>query len=173
MTQKKSLSFVSLCIFIGLIAYYLYPEQELPTNTKIDRLVVLKSDRQLLAYSNERLIKIYTIALGRNPTGDKQYEGDSKTPEGQYFINDKNPNSGYHKNLGISYPNADDIRQAKKVGKSAGGDIKIHGLRNGTGFISKFHRLFDWTQGCMAVADKEIDELYEAVPVGTQIEIKP
>lgn len=90
-----------------------------------------------------------------------------------YFINDKNPHSGYHKNLGISYPDQDDIARAKQLGKPPGGDVKIHGLRNKTGSISKFHRWYDWTLGCIAVTDEEIDELYGAVQVGTPIEIKP
>ena len=105
--------------------------------------------------------------------GTKPPAKDKKTPEGIYSINDKNPDSGYHKNLGISYPDKDDLDNARRLGKSAGGDIKIHGLRNRIGFIGKFHRLFDWTLGCIAVTDKEIDELYRAVKIGTRIEIKP
>ena len=89
--------------------------------------------------------------------------------EGRY----KNTNSEYHKNLGVSYPNKDDIQHAKRLGKSAGGAIKLHGLKNNLGFISKFHRWFDWTSGCLAVTDEEIDELYKAVQIGTEIELKP
>ena len=172
-TLKKRLSTILFTAFAGAALYYFYPESKLPAGTTIDKLVVLKSERKLLAYSDGRLIKTYTIALGRNPEGDKECEGDKKTPEGSYTINGKNSNSAYHKNLGISYHNADDIRHARSLGKSPGGDIKIHGLRNGTGFIYKFHRLFDWTLGCMAVTDAEMDELYGAVPIGTPIEIKP
>lgn len=118
-------------------------------------------------------MKTYTISLGGNPIGDKEYEGDKKTPEGIYYINDKNPNSGYHKNLGISYPNKKDIEQAKKLGKPVGGDIKIHGLKNRTGVIGKLHRWFDWTLGCIALTNNEMDELYYSVPIGTKIEILP
>lgn len=160
-------------ILLSLTVYYFYPEDKLTANSQIDRLVVNKSKRQLLAYSNGQLLKTYKISLGRQPIGDKEFEGDKKTPEGVYFINDKNPTSGYHKNLGISYPNKDDIKNAKLLGKPTGGDIKIHGLRNKTGFIGKFHRWFDWTLGCIAVTDNEIDELYNAVEIGTQIEINP
>lgn len=160
-------------MFLGLTVYYFYPDDKLPLNTKIDKLVVFKSKRQLLAYSNGQLVKTYKISLGRHPIGDKEFEGDKKTPEGLYFINAKNPNSGYHKNLGISYPNINDIENAKRLGKPTGGDIKIHGLRNKTGFIGKFHRWFDWTLDCIAVTDNEIDELYNAVKIGTQIDIKP
>ncbi|GAB3533104.1 hypothetical protein GCM10027443_17940 [Pontibacter brevis] len=173
MNRKKILGFITVAAFIATSVYYFYPEQKLPAGTTIDKLVVVKSERQLIAYSDGQLIKTYSVALGRIPEGDKEYEGDKKTPEGIYIINDKNPNSAYHKNLGVSYPNADDISHAKSFGKSPGGDIKIHGLRNGTGFISKFHRWFDWTQGCVAVTDDEMDELYDAVAIGTPIEIRP
>lgn len=158
---------------MGLAVYYFYPENKLPDNIQINKIVVYKSKRQLLAYSNGKLIKTYKISLGNVPIGDKEFEGDKKTPEGFYIINDKNPNSGYHKNLGISYPNQEDIENAKRLGKPVGGDVKIHGLRNKMGIIGKFHRWFDWTLGCIAVTDNEIDELYGAVKIGTPIEIKP
>lgn len=173
MTKRKIIWLTIFLIFFGLTVYYFYPEDKLPKDTQIDKLVVYKSKRQLLAYSNGQLIKTYKIALGRQPIGYKKFEGDQKTPEGLYFINDKNPNSSYHKNLGISYPNKDAIENAKRLGKQAGGDIKIHGLRNKMGFISKFHRWFDWTSGCIAVTDEEIDELYNALKIGVPIEIKP
>ena len=173
MTKSKIIRLTITLIFLGLTVYYFYPEDKLLINTKIDKLVVFKSKRQLLAYSNGQLVKTYKISLGRHPIGDKEFEGDKKTPEGLYFINAKNPNSGYHKNLGISYPDKDDIENAKRLGKPTGGDVKIHGLRNKTIFISKFHRWYDWTLGCIAVTDEEIDELYNAVKIGTQIEIKP
>ena len=126
-----------------------------------------------MAYSNGQLIKTYKISLGKNPIGDKEFEGDKKTPEGIYFINAKNPNSGYYKNLGISYPDKQDIEVSKKLGKPTGGDVKIHGIRNGIGFISKFQRWYDWTAGCIALTNQEVDELYNSVDVGTKIEIKP
>jgi len=97
--------------------------------------------------------------LGRNPVGHKEFEGDKKTPEGIYTINDKNPNSGYYKNLGVSYPNAQDIENAKKLGKPAGGDIKIHGIRNYCGIIGKFQRWADWTYGCIAPTNREMEEI--------------
>lgn len=96
-----------------------------------------------------------------------------KTPEGLYFINDKNPNSIFHKNLGISYPDKKDIINAKRLGKKAGGDIKIHGLSDNRNYIKTFHRWRDWTAGCIAVTNEEIDELYAAVKIGSPIEIYP
>ena len=173
MTKRNIIWLTISLIYLGFTGYYFYPEEKLPADIQIDKLVVYKSERQLLAYSNGLLVKTYRISLGRQPVGDKEFEGDKKTPEGLYFINDKNPNSGYHKNLGISYPDKDDIENAKRLGKPPGGNIKIHGLRNKTSFISKFHRWFDWTLGCIAVTDEEMDELYNAVKIGTQIDIKP
>lgn len=173
MLKNKLFYLIVTFLLLGLTVYYLYPEDKLPADTQIDKLVVYKSERELLAYSNGKLVKTYKISLGGNPIGDKEFEGDKKTPEGRYTINDKNPNSGYHKNLGVSYPNKDDIENAKRLGKLAGSDIKIHGLRNRTGIIGKFHRWFDWTLGCIAVTDEEIDELYNAVKIGTPIEINP
>lgn len=124
-------------------------------------------------YSEGMLLKTYRISLGKNPVGHKQFEGDCKTPEGIYSIDGRNPNSAFHKNLGISYPNENDLEKAKRLEKPAGGDIKIHGLRNGRGYISKFHRWKDWTAGCIAVTDIEIDELYDAVKIGAEIQIYP
>ncbi len=160
-------------LLLTMTGYYFFPEPKLPDDTKVDKMVVMKSKRQLQAYSNGQLIKTYTISLGRNPTGNKEFEGDKRTPEGLYSINGKNPNSGYYKNLGISYPNNDDIERTKKTGKSTGGDIKIHGLKNGMGFIGKFQRWFDWTAGCLALTDNDLDELYNHTAIGTPIEIKP
>jgi murein L,D-transpeptidase YafK len=155
------------------VAYYFFPEKELPADRKIDKLVVIKSKRIMMAYSNGKVIKTYHVSLGRNPIGDKASEGDKRTPEGTYRINDRNPNSGYYKNLGVSYPNEQDRNEAKAKGLSPGGEIKIHGLRNGVGFIGKFHRLFDWTAGCIAVTNQELEELYQHVDIGTPIIIEP
>lgn len=169
----KNVVFLLFALFFSLLVYYFYTNTKLPNNTKIDTIVVYKSKHQLLVYYKGSLLKTYIIALGRHPVGAKQYEGDQKTPEGIYYINDKNPDSGWHKNLGISYPNQEDIKRAKKLGKSPGGDIKIHGLKNKRGYIGKFHRWNDWTLGCIAVTNQEIDELYHFVEIGTKIEIKP
>ncbi|MCB0700382.1 MAG: L,D-transpeptidase family protein [Chitinophagales bacterium] len=155
--------------------------EEMPENemeeavemTSIDSLVVLKSKREIRAYLSGRYLKTYKVALGDAPVGHKQFEGDEKTPEGLYRINDRNPNSSYHKNLGISYPNAKDKAYAKSKGKSPGGDIKIHGLPNGQGYLGKLHLATDWTNGCIAVTDEEIDELFKFVKIGSPIQILP
>jgi murein L,D-transpeptidase YafK len=171
--MRKLFPLVLLAFLLVLLTYYFFPEKKLDPHTVIDKLEVIKSKRELIAYSNGEVVKVYTVALGREPLGDKKEEGDHRTPEGSYTINSKNPHSGWYKNLGISYPNEDDIAEAKKNGKHTGGDIKIHALKNGWGFIGKFQRWMDWTAGCIAVTDEEMDELYEHVAVGTPILIRP
>jgi murein L,D-transpeptidase YafK len=172
--RKMKMILISISLlFIGLFLYLVFPEKKLPPNIQIDKLVVYKSKRELLAYSKGQMIKKYTISLGSRPIGAKEFEGDKKTPEGHYYINDKNPNSCCYKNIGISYPNKEDMEKAKRNNKPAGGSIKIHGLLNNRGFVGKLHRWYDWTAGCIAVTDEEVEELYNAVKIGTKIEIKP
>ena len=171
--MRKIIPVLGLLALLSVAAFFWLKPNPHPKNQKIDKLVVLKSERKLLAYANGKLLKTYPIALGRNPVGHKRFEGDCKTPEGKYTINDKNPNSGYHKNLGISYPNAQDLAKAQLLGKPAGGAIKIHGMRNGHSYLGLFHTFSDWTYGCIAVTNAEMDELYAQTPIGTPIEIKP
>ena len=127
----------------------------------------------MTAWFQGTLQQTYKISLGKNPVGHKQFEGDCKTPEGWYQINDKNPKSGFYKNLGISYPNEADRKFAKQHGKSTGGSIKIHGMHPNWSWLGKLHRIRDWTNGCIAVTDKEMEELYQSTPVGTPILILP
>ena len=143
------------------------------TGFTIDSIAVHKGERELQVFNNQKLLKTYRIALGSNPIGPKQFQWDGKTPEGLYFIDGRNSESDYHKNLGISYPDDAERAWAKEFGKSAGGDIKIHGMPNG--YTNKQIRQLkpDWTIGCIAVTNKEIDELYEAVEIGTPILIAP
>ncbi len=168
---KTLLTSITL-ILLGLALYYYYPVQKIPPGVTIDKIVVLKSQHELIAYAQNREILRYTVAIAKNPVGDKEYRGDKKTPEGSYTIFDKNPNSAYHKNLGISYPNEADVAQATQMGKKPGGDIKIHGLKNGLGYIGRFHRWHDYTDGCIALTDEEIDQLYDHVKIGAAIEIR-
>jgi len=170
--MKKLLLLIVLILMAALI-YNIYPEAKLATTAQIDSLVVFKSQQKMLAYQQGKLLKTYQVSFGNSPTGHKEFKGDEKTPEGIYAINAKNDKSGYHKNLGISYPNAQDIKHAKLIGKSPGGDIKIHGLRNGLGLINKFQRWFNWTNGCIALTDTEVDELYQSVKIGSKIQINP
>ena len=171
--MKNKFIFLLLAIITGITIYNISPEEKLPQNASIDLIEVNKSKKQLLVFSNGRLLKTYKASFGEHPIGHKQFEGDEKTPEGMYTINAKNDQSGYHKNLGISYPNSTDIINAKAIGKSPGGDIKIHALKNGLGFINKFQRWYNWTNGCIALTNSEIDELYRSVRIGTRIKINP
>ena len=146
----------------------------------IDSLLVEKSERTLKVLAKDStngeiyVAKTYHIALGGNPQGHKTQEGDSKTHEGEYLIDSKNPKSRFYRNLGISYPNSADLARAKARGVNAGGDIKIHALPNGLGFLGKLSYIVgDWTDGCIAVLNDEIKELYESVKVGTKIVILP
>lgn len=158
-------------IFIASIFSFLYVLNV--TAQRVDSLVIYKSKRLLLVYSKNKIIKRYKVALGSHPKGKKHFEGDGKTPEGKYYINNKNPYSSYHLNLGISYPNQQDRLYAQNHKKPAGGAIKIHGLPNKFSYLGKLQRLYDWTQGCIALSNSEIEELYKIIPVGTIIYIYP
>lgn len=118
-------------------------------------------------------LKSYKIALGRNPIGHKIQEGDHKTPEGNYLLDRRNAKSRFYRSIHISYPDEKDRAHAAKLGVSPGGDVFIHGLPNGFGWLGKLHLAMDWTDGCIAVTDEEMDEIWQAVPDGTPIEIKP
>ena len=142
-------------------------------NLHIDSLAIHKAERQLFIFSNQSLVKTYNVALGLNPVGKKEVEGDFKTPEGHYCIRGKNPLSLYHKSLGISYPNEEDKQHAKELGLPPGGDIMIHGLMKHMNNPGKLHIKSNWTSGCIAVTDEEIDELYQQIKVGTPLFITP
>ena len=120
-----------------------------------------------------KVIRTYKVALGQGGLPPKQREGDALTPEGNYLIDAKYEHSKYHKALHVSYPNSADRRRAAVQGVPPGGAIMIHGLPNGKGWVGARHRLFDWTLGCIAVTDEEIDEVFTLVPVGTPVEIRP
>jgi murein L,D-transpeptidase YafK len=145
----------------------------LPHDVFADHILVEKSARRLTLFRGETALKTYRIALGREPIGAKEFEGDQRTPEGIYTIDFHKPDSDYHLALHISYPEQRDMERAAPHNRSAGSDIMIHGLPNGNGWIGAFHRQSDWTAGCMAVTDFEIEEIYRAVPDGTPIEIRP
>ena len=138
-----------------------------------DKILIEKKQRRLLLISNGTVIKTYKIALGGNPEGTKERQGDNKTPEGIYFIDAKNKDSRYHLALHISYPNERDKQRAKELGMPPGGDIMIHGIKNGLAWVGDAHTEVDWTKGCIAVTDKEIEEINTFAPIGTIVEIRP
>ncbi len=170
--RSRKFIFIAIIVLSALFSYANWPTAPLPSEDKIDHILVEKADRKMHVLSKGKVLKIYRIALGSSPKGHKQQEGDGRTPEGIYVIESKNPQSGYHLNLGISYPDRVDQKNAERAGVSPGGEIKIHGLRNGTGMVGRLHRLSDWTLGCIAVTNEEIQELYDHVAIGTVIEIK-
>lgn len=149
------------------------PERISTENLKADKIIINKSERKLSLLSDGRKLKSYKVALGGNPIGPKIKEGDGKTPEGLYIIDKHNPQSSFHLSLHISYPSDADRERARRDGVRPGGDIMIHGMKNGLGWIGSLHRWVDWTQGCIAVTNKEIEEISAAVPDGTPIEIQP
>lgn len=139
----------------------------------VDLIVVFKSKRRMGLYQNRggkpALLQSYQVDLGFDPNGDKTRSGDGRTPEGTYFIDRRNENSAFHLSLGISYPNTVDFAEARARGEDPGGDIFIHG--GPTRLRSRFKR--DWTAGCIAVSNAEIEEIWKMVPLGTVIVIRP
>jgi murein L,D-transpeptidase YafK len=143
----------------------------LPGLVMVDKVVVLKGYRRLLLMKGDEVLKTYIVSLGEDPVGPKVRQGDNKTPEGNYVLDRHNAHSQYHRSIHISYPNAEDVARAKRLGVSAGGELYIHGLPNE--FHGHSEALGDWTEGCIAVTNAEMDEIWRAVADGTPIEIKP
>lgn len=138
-----------------------------------DRIVIEKSRRTLTLFRQEQEIKSYRIALGRDPVGPKVRQGDNRTPEGVYFIDYKVRNSVYHRALHLSYPNPDDVERARSLGVSPGGSIMIHGMKEDKLWMGDVQYLFNWTNGCIALTNREMEELWDLVSVWTPVEIRP
>ncbi|MDZ4183496.1 MAG: L,D-transpeptidase family protein [Desulfuromonadales bacterium] len=138
-----------------------------------DKILIEKKERRLTLIAKGKVLKTYAIALGGNPIGPKEKQGDNKTPEGTYVIDSRNRDSRYYLSLHISYPNEKDKTRAKQLGLSPGGDIMIHGLKNGFSWVGDLHTGADWTKGCIAVTDEEIEEIDRLAPNGTVVEIRP
>ena len=150
------------------------PPPMLSPDVMADRIVVEKSLRKLTLLRSGVTLKEYAISLGGNGDGGaKKVEGDEKTPEGIYKIDWRNPKSVAHLSLHISYPSPEDAAKANELNMPAGGDIMIHGLPNGWGFVGNLHLLWDWTNGCIAVDNEEMQEIWSMVPDGTEIQIRP
>ncbi|MGH9495899.1 MAG: L,D-transpeptidase family protein [Candidatus Sulfotelmatobacter sp.] len=138
-----------------------------------DSVVVLKQARTLQLISRGEVVKTYKVALGGDPVGPKTQMVDHKTPEGNYILDFHNAHSQFYKSIHISYPSEHDRAQARRAHVSPGGDVFVHGLPNGYKWVGAGHRLKDWTDGCIAVTDEEMDEIWTAVSDGTPIEIRP
>lgn len=166
-------TFAFTIVILGITIFGSAAEQKLPANAKAERVVVIKKERSLILMSHGKPLKIYKIALGGEPVGSKVRQGDGKTPEGIYVLDYRNVHSQFYKSLHVSYPSVQDRAHAKKLGVSPGGDIFVHGLPKAYAWLGSQHRLHDWTNGCIAVTNEEMDEIWHAVPDGTPIEIKP
>ena len=138
-----------------------------------DRVVIEKRAHTLTLYSGEQAIARFWVALGKDPVGRKLCQGDNRTPEGMYYVSGRKENSDFHRALRISYPSPQDVSRARMWGCEPGGDIMIHGLKQDWGKLSRFHRLRDWTKGCVAVTNEEIERIWALVPDGAEVEIRP
>ena len=180
MTSRLRIPLVAIALAAAVFAYTQVmaripltdPPKMRPATEQADAVHVDKSDRTLTLLRDGAEIARYTVALGGAPEGHKQQEGDESTPTGAYILDWRNPNSIAHLSLHISYPNAADTTQARARGVSPGGAIMIHGIANGWGFLGPLHRLIDWTNGCIAVTNDEMREIWALVPDGTPITIE-
>lgn len=162
---------------IAFLAAILCASQETTISAQptvaVDSIVISKSRHTLSLMSGKTVLKTYRVALGRGSAGAKQVAGDNRTPEGKYVIDEKKGSSSFHKALHLSYPNADDRARAAILGKSPGGDIEIHGLPATFAWVGTTQHVLDWTAGCIALSNDEIDEVWKMVSVGTPVEIAP
>jgi len=166
----KPLVFLLLLVGVAFAAGAQTPSQP---PAKADLILVVKSARTMQLMHADKVLKTYKVALSTVPNGAKEREGDHKVPEGKYVVDAKNAHSRFHLALHISYPNATDQEHARKLGVRPGGNIEIHGLGDTYGWVGGMHRQVDWTDGCIAVTNSEIDEIWPLVPVGTGVEIRP
>jgi murein L,D-transpeptidase YafK len=166
MKTRNVLTYLIIILFLNVVSVF-------ASDVNVDKVIIEKKTRRLTLLFKGQKIKTYKVALGRNPDGPKEREGDNKTPEGIYTVDSRNNKSHYHLSLHLSYPNPQDIQRAKALGVSPGGNIMIHGLMHGLGWVGGLHRLLDWTKGCVAVTNPEIDEIARLVPNGTTVEIQP
>lgn len=139
----------------------------------VDYVLVKKSEAKLYLLAQGSIVKSYRVAFGADPVGHKLKEGDQKTPEGKYILDYKKADSSFYKAIHISYPNKKDKQAARKAGVSPGGFIMIHGQKNGYGWLSWLVQNFNWTDGCIALSNDEMEELWQLVKTGTPIEIQP
>jgi murein L,D-transpeptidase YafK len=158
-------------LFGGLVLLGRDTRDSLPDNAQATRIVVEKSAHKMSLFHDQTVLRVYEVSLGSGGPDAKMREGDRRTPEGRFVIDGRNTKSRFHRALHISYPTVAEVASAKARGDNPGGDVLIHGLRDGFGWIGTFHRTMDWTAGCIAVTDREMDEIWRVVPNGTPIEI--
>ncbi len=155
------------------LALILFSSAGVSAAQSVTHVLVMKGERRMQIMSGDSVLKDYSIALGGSPVGHKQREGDGRTPEGRYVLDWRNGNSGYHRSIHVSYPGEADTERARSAGEDPGGMIMIHGQRNYFGWLSPVTQRFDWTNGCIAVTNAEMDEIWDLVENGTPIEIRP
>jgi murein L,D-transpeptidase YafK len=173
MRGKKSGLVALGLVLAGLATWNLWPVSALPPDAKADLIVVHKATRRLDLYRHGVLLKSYSVSLGRHPEGPKRQQGDGRTPEGEYVLDYRIPNSSFYRALHISYPDPADRAAARTQGVDPGGLVMVHGIKNGLGWLGRLHVAFDWTDGCVAVTDREMDEIWRAVPDGTKVTLRP
>jgi murein L,D-transpeptidase YafK len=144
-----------------------------PSGLKADLVLVKKSERKLVLLRDGQIFREFKVALGSRPAGHKQYRGDDRTPEGRYWLDYKRSESNFYKAIHISYPNASDLSRARALGVDPGGSIMIHGFPNNNREPPELAQRYNWTSGCIAVTNAEMDEIWASVEPGTPIEIAP
>ena len=164
-TLPRGLCVASSLLFVSLAAA--------STVDQVDRVVVDKSERKLYLIKGDSVLRTMNVALGLVPEGDKSYEGDFRTPEGRYRLEDRNPDSDFFLSIRISYPNRDDRREAKSRGLDPGGMIMIHGQPNEPRHGPEYYQTRDWTDGCIAVSDSDMVDIWLMTSRNTPIEIRP
>jgi murein L,D-transpeptidase YafK len=157
---------------IAALAWANAPAPAVPPHAQVDRLLVLKKEHRLRLLQGGHTVAEFTISLGRGAQGPKEREGDGRTPEGVYVIDHHNPNSAFFRSLHISYPGSADLARARALGVSPGGAIMIHGLPPKLAWVGRLHRAWDWTNGCIALSNPEMKQVFDAVHDGTPIEIR-
>lgn len=140
---------------------------------KADAVLVIKSENRLYLMNKGERFASFPVTFGAEPIGHKQVQGDERTPEGHYILDYKNPNSDFYKSIHISYPNARDRENARRLGVNPGGNIMIHGQANGWEWAAPLVQLFSWTNGCIAMSNRDMDRVWSAIDPGTPIEIRP
>ncbi len=179
--MRRRAKIVGAAALLGLIVCFCWEFLQLsrripplaPIDARATSIIVEKRARRMSLMRNDTILKTYEVSLGSDPVGHKQQEGDGRTPEGVYAIDFKNPRSRFHLALRISYPDTKDRDSARRRGVSAGSDIMIHGLPNGIGWLRSLHLQRDWTDGCIAVTNAEVEEIWSVVDTGTTVQIKP
>ena len=166
-------SVVSYYKYVLIALLFLLQTTNVMGAQKADEVLVIKSKKRLYLMNKGETFASFHVAFGSKPKGHKLEQGDDRTPEGRYILDYKNAGSAYYKSIHISYPNAKDRKEARKRGVDPGGDIMIHGQKNGYGRLSLLVQRFNWTNGCIALSDRDLEQVWMAVDPGTPIEIRP